>query len=116
MLVLSRKKGERIFVGPDIIVTVLKVNGHTVKLGVEAPGGVQILRAELVHAVPQSDANAGESTRPEGMESVRCDGGGDQGRTNPVRHEICAFVRTPRRWYCAIVLSAHNHRHGRQKA
>jgi hypothetical protein len=29
-------------------------------------------------------------------------------RTNPVRHVICAFYHTPRRWYCAIFRGAHN--------
>ena len=33
---------------------------------------------------------------------------------NPVRHESCAAHRTPRRWYCAFSLSAHNFRHGWQ--
>jgi hypothetical protein len=32
---------------------------------------------------------------------------------NPVRHEICAFSRTPQRWYCAIFQSAHNLWYGR---
>ena len=37
-------------------------------------------------------------------------------RTNPVRHKICAALPTPRKWYCAYFLGAHNLPHGRQAA
>lgn len=75
MLVLSRKKGERICVGSDVIVTVLKVSGHTVKIGVQAPDGVQILRAELVQDNPPSDAGADDGTPPKATGANRCDRG-----------------------------------------
>jgi len=48
MLVLSRKVGERIHIGNDIIVTVLSVRGGRVRVGIEAPDGVQIKREELL--------------------------------------------------------------------
>jgi carbon storage regulator len=47
MLVLSRKIGEQIHVGPSITVTVVEVNGGRVRLGIAAPQEVQIFRAEL---------------------------------------------------------------------
>jgi len=47
MLVLSRKQQEAICIGPNIRVTVLKVKGHSVKIGIEAPPGMHILRQEL---------------------------------------------------------------------
>jgi carbon storage regulator len=47
MLVLSRKQGEAIHVGNHITITVLGVRGGTVKLGIEAPANVRILRGEL---------------------------------------------------------------------
>lgn len=46
MLVLSRKAGEQILIG-DVVVKVLEVRGNRVKLGIEAPKGVRILRDEL---------------------------------------------------------------------
>ena len=46
MLILSRKKNEQTFIGPDIVVTILKVNGNRVKLGIEAPKEVAIDREE----------------------------------------------------------------------
>ena len=48
MLILSRKPGERLVVPQlDLSVTVLGVSGKTVRLGIEAPSEVVIVRAEL---------------------------------------------------------------------
>jgi carbon storage regulator len=47
MLVLSRKVGEKVFVGNDIVVTVVEIRGNQVKLGIQAPEDVRILRGEL---------------------------------------------------------------------
>ncbi len=46
-LVLSRKRGERLMIGNEIEVKVLEIRGNVVRLGVEAPRGVRVLRAEL---------------------------------------------------------------------
>ncbi len=47
MLVLSRKPGERVVIGNGITVTVVEVIGNRVRIGIEAPDDVRILRAEL---------------------------------------------------------------------
>lgn len=47
MLVLSRKKGETIVIGQGVTVTVLALKGGAVRLGVEAPDGVIVDRAEV---------------------------------------------------------------------
>ena len=47
MLVLSRKLQQEILIGENIKVTVLKVKGNTVRLGIEAPRSVRVLRGEL---------------------------------------------------------------------
>jgi carbon storage regulator len=47
MLVLSRKSSERILIGPSIVLTVVRIEGSTVRLGIEAPPEVSILRQEL---------------------------------------------------------------------
>jgi carbon storage regulator len=47
MLVLSRKAGERLMIGSDIVVTVLEVQGNVVKLGFVAPLEVSIHREEV---------------------------------------------------------------------
>lgn len=48
MLVLSRKPGEKIVIGDNITVTVVAVVNNRVKLALEAPKKVQILRGELI--------------------------------------------------------------------
>ncbi len=47
MLVLSRKESERIRLGNNIIVTVVRVSGDRVRIGIEAPPDVIVLRDEL---------------------------------------------------------------------
>ncbi len=47
MLVLSRKETERIRLGDSIVVTVVRVSGDRVRLGIEAPPDVLVLRDEL---------------------------------------------------------------------
>jgi carbon storage regulator len=47
MLVLSRKESERIRLGDSIVVTVVRVSGDKVRLGIEAPSDMLVLREEL---------------------------------------------------------------------
>lgn len=48
MLVLKRKEGESIIIGGNILVKVHKVEGRAVKLAIEAPKEITIIRAELI--------------------------------------------------------------------
>lgn len=48
MLVLTRKPGQRLFIGADIIVSVNHVEGNQVQLGIEAPTTIPIMREELL--------------------------------------------------------------------
>lgn len=48
MLVLSRKVGERIVIGDDVVITVVEVSGNRVRIGIEAPRSKQVLRAEII--------------------------------------------------------------------
>ena len=48
MLVLSRKLGEKIRIGEDIVVTVVDIDRGKIRLGIEAPQDVPILRQELL--------------------------------------------------------------------
>lgn len=47
MLVLSRKTGERIQIGDQIVVTVVRIGPNSVRIGIEAPRDMQVLRDEL---------------------------------------------------------------------
>ena len=51
MLVLSRKKNERIFIGNNIILTVVEVRGDKVRLGIEAPKSIPVNREEVHNAI-----------------------------------------------------------------
>jgi carbon storage regulator len=47
MLILTRRPGETILIGEDIEVRILEVRGNQVRIGIEAPETVKVLRAEL---------------------------------------------------------------------
>lgn len=47
MLVLSRKVGERVLIGDQIAVTIVRIQGGGVRLGIEAPPNLVVVRAEL---------------------------------------------------------------------
>jgi carbon storage regulator len=47
MLILSRKHGERVLLGTDIVIQVVSLEGGRVRLGFEAPAGMAILREEI---------------------------------------------------------------------
>lgn len=61
MLVLSRKKGERLRVGPDIVITVVRVGAHNVRLGIDAPYEVAIIRDD---AEASPDSSLTPESRP----------------------------------------------------
>ena len=54
MLVLTRKLNEKVRIGDSITVTVLRMKGKTVRLGIEAPNNVNVLRGELVFELPET--------------------------------------------------------------
>ena len=64
MLVLTRKHQEKIRIGDDITITVLKTKGKAVRLGIEAPAEVPVIRGELVF---QNQAIAWQA-EPDGSE------------------------------------------------
>lgn len=47
MLVLSRKLGQRFQVGPDVRITIVKIDRNSVRIGIEAPDGVTVYREEI---------------------------------------------------------------------
>lgn len=61
MLVLSRRVGERLLIGDDIVLTVIEVRSDGVRLGIEAPREVRVHRAEVIEAVRQSNVEAVEA-------------------------------------------------------
>ena len=56
MLVLSRKKNEKVFIGDDIVVTVVEIKGDKVRIGFEAPREVPVHREEVYHLIQQEES------------------------------------------------------------
>jgi carbon storage regulator len=64
MLVLTRKVAEKLYIGSDICVTVVRLKGGEVRLGIEAPREVTVLRAELMPVTVRADEPAGRRLAP----------------------------------------------------
>ena len=60
MLILSRKVGESLVIGEQVTVTVVRVAGDTVRIGIEAPEGQAILRRELWAKTRDSEYQSNE--------------------------------------------------------
>lgn len=58
MLVLSRKPGERILIGDDVAVTIVRIGPNTVRLGIDAPRTMNIVREELCHRAESGETGA----------------------------------------------------------
>ena len=69
MLVLTRRPGESIAIGDDVVVSVIEVSGARVKIGIEAPQHILILRQELREAVKEENT-AGYQVRSEEMKAA----------------------------------------------
>jgi len=67
MLVLSRKVGERIQLGNQITVTLVKIQGNTVRLGIDAPPHMTVVREEL--AKRAEDGSIALTVAPQTAES-----------------------------------------------
>ena len=61
MLVLSRKKNEKIVIDENIIITIVEVRGDKVRLGIEAPRDVPIHRSEVYDAIKNEQKSATEA-------------------------------------------------------
>ncbi len=58
MLVLTRKSGEKIKIGKDIVVSILEVEGKNIKIGIDAPRDVFILRMELFEKIQKENIDS----------------------------------------------------------
>lgn len=58
MLVLSRKVGESVLIGDDIVVTIVEARGDAVRIGIEAPRSMRVHRSEVATAVSEANAAA----------------------------------------------------------
>lgn len=58
MLILSRKSGESLLINEEIEIKIIEVSGDKVKIGIEAPKNVKILRKELSQTMESNKASA----------------------------------------------------------
>lgn len=72
MLILSRKSGEALTVNGEIEIKIIEVNGDKVKIGINAPDSVKILRSELCQTM-ESNKDAASSINPKKLLSMLSD-------------------------------------------
>ena len=70
MLVLTRKVGERVLIGDDIVVTILDSRGDGIRIGIDAPRGVRIQRDEVIKAVTEANQEASEAAATDDAEAL----------------------------------------------
>lgn len=58
MLVMTRKAGQQIVIDGQITITVVKIQGNRISLGIEAPRDIAVHRAEILFDRPETDADA----------------------------------------------------------
>ncbi|MBC2455912.1 carbon storage regulator CsrA [Clostridium beijerinckii] len=58
MLIITRKKGESLMIGDDIEITISRIDDGSVKIGINAPKNISILRKELYEQVEEENKQA----------------------------------------------------------
>ncbi|MCL3860877.1 carbon storage regulator CsrA [Actinotalea sp. K2] len=73
MLVLSRRVGERLIIGDNIVITVIDVRSDGVRIGIDAPRDVRVNRAEVLEAVKQAnlEAASADDDAVDGLRALR---------------------------------------------
>jgi carbon storage regulator CsrA len=69
VLILTRKSGEGLFIGDDIRLTVLEIRGKQIRLGIEAPPNVVVLREEIYRRIQEENLQAAKA-RNEDVQEV----------------------------------------------
>ncbi len=71
MLALTRKSGEKIVIGDNIVVTVVGIKGDNVRLAIQAPREVKILRGELYEAIVAENRQAAAPPPADGLDLLK---------------------------------------------
>jgi carbon storage regulator len=61
MLIITRRPGEKVMLGDDVVVEVIEVSGSSVRIGIDAPKSVPVYREEIWRAVRDENAAAAQS-------------------------------------------------------
>ncbi len=78
MLVLTRKLQDQIRIGENITITILRVKGNTVRIGLDAPRDVRVMRGELPDFASDADMAPTVEIRDEGSEADTSESGNDE--------------------------------------
>ena len=90
MLVLTRKQGERIRIGDDVVITVVRTKGKAVRLGIQAPAHVPVLRGEIAIAIAGERQQPAHETGDGPPDVDASDGDGDVATIQIDAHACCA--------------------------
>lgn len=96
MLVLSRRPQQSLLIGHDVVVTVLEVNGDTVRIGIKAPADVDIHREEIYRDLQQANKAAGEAKPGSAAELARRIHAGAKGGSSEASAPAAAPAATPK--------------------
>jgi len=61
MLIITRRPGEKLMVGDDVVIEVMEVSGSSVRIGIAAPKSVPVYREEIYRAVQEENKAAAEA-------------------------------------------------------
>ena len=71
MLALTRKVGERIVIGDNIVVTVISIKGDSIRLAIEAPKEIKIYRGEIFDAIAAENKQAANMEDVDGIDLLQ---------------------------------------------
>jgi carbon storage regulator len=61
MLIITRRPGEKVMLGDDVVIEVIEVSGSSVRIGIDAPRSIPVYREEIWTAVRDENAAAAKS-------------------------------------------------------
>ncbi|SDL67788.1 carbon storage regulator CsrA [Halarsenatibacter silvermanii] len=77
MLVLTRKKDEKIMIGENIEIQVLSIEGNQVQIGIEAPRSIEVHREEIYERIRQENVEAAKAAGFKKLGELTVDSGED---------------------------------------
>jgi len=73
MLVLTRKRDEVIQIGDNIVIKILKTGKGAIKIGIDAPGDIRVIRGELLEEEKITESiDSASSTQPDQVLNTQC--------------------------------------------